>query len=494
MASIIPAGDLNKPAPPLNTITTTTTAAGQLSPHHPHSGTRDQRRPSTNTRLVIDLSIYAARFPVLPPTRPPSRRAAVLAAMLHLFRPMRQLVAARLPILRPLAPSTLASPSPASQALTLQRVSVHRQKYGSRANRFLAAAAFTYCAYTIYDRIILGPIADYLDSEDESPSAGEEMEEGDVMGLFIPIPLTIKACEPQPYAEGREGDSSAKDVDRSRFSLQGPPEYEQTGFFISLDFIGIGDRMVESDTAKLTERVFWPAPIALSSWAFLKTLVKEQTSRVGRFIGLDVAGDEPAGARVVEMVSPPTSSSDMPASQQAASSSNTDLQKAIDRIRQQATKRPEEVKDPRSMGSPVSSASSTQNSPNAPNAPSSPTSPGKEAAAAAASGGTATTSSGDKGERPSNDRFPGEGDVRSFIGNGPWQAFFKKLKETYKPIRLDPPRGCVLVSGLVEIDTPKAIVIIDVFAWYDPKRKTYDERSMHMSLRRMQFKRQAPLR
>ncbi|TAQ90106.1 hypothetical protein B7494_g1516, partial [Chlorociboria aeruginascens] len=57
-------------------------------------------------------------------------------------------------------------------------------------------------------------------------------------------------------------------------------------------------------------------------------------------------------------------------------------------------------------------------------------------------------------------------------------AFKAKLQQTWKPASSYPPRGCVMVSGLVELDAPRAWLVFDVKAAWDPKIKSYDYRSM----------------
>lgn len=68
-----------------------------------------------------------------------------------------------------------------------------------------------------------------------------------------------------------------------------------------------------------------------------------------------------------------------------------------------------------------------------------------------------------------------------------------KFVQLWKPARPYPPRGCLLVSGLVEVDAPVAWLVFDVRAHWDPKTKSYDEKSLVVALRRYQPKKQAPL-
>jgi len=69
----------------------------------------------------------------------------------------------------------------------------------------------------------------------------------------------------------------------------------------------------------------------------------------------------------------------------------------------------------------------------------------------------------------------------------------RKFGQMWKPARPYPPRGCVTVSGLVEVDAPLAWLVFDVRAHWDPKTKAYDEKSLILQLRRYQPKKQSPL-
>ncbi len=75
----------------------------------------------------------------------------------------------------------------------------------------------------------------------------------------------------------------------------------------------------------------------------------------------------------------------------------------------------------------------------------------------------------------------------------PIMAFKTKLAQTWRPAPNYPPKGSILVSGMVELDSPKAWLVFDVKAAWDPKTKEYDPRSMHLQLRRLQPKKQAPV-
>ena len=83
--------------------------------------------------------------------------------------------------------------------------------------------------------------------------------------------------------------------------------------------------------------------------------------------------------------------------------------------------------------------------------------------------------------------FPGHDTLRSAT-TGPWQAFKKRYSQLWRPMRDFPPSGSVLVTGLVELEGSKAYVLIDVFAWWDPKEKKIDPRSTYLQVRQVRPK------
>lgn len=76
--------------------------------------------------------------------------------------------------------------------------------------------------------------------------------------------------------------------------------------------------------------------------------------------------------------------------------------------------------------------------------------------------------------------------------SGPLAAFKSTYARSWTEAVSHPPRGCVIVSGLVEIETPKAFLVFDVLAHWDPRTKSYDMGSQVVALRRIQPKKQSP--
>jgi len=71
-------------------------------------------------------------------------------------------------------------------------------------------------------------------------------------------------------------------------------------------------------------------------------------------------------------------------------------------------------------------------------------------------------------------------------------TFKSKVMQTWRPAMTYPPRGSILVGGLVELEAPKAYLVFDVRAAWDPQTQDFDPMSMFLQLRRFQWKAQSP--
>jgi hypothetical protein len=272
------------------------------------------------------------------------------------------------------------------------------------------------------------------------------------------------------------------DVD---YPYSAPAVYQRSGYaFVVAPYVGgdgianTGDSILITDEAlewvsmpcdpwlaRQLEHIMWPKPSALGSWAFGTETAKETVQEIARYFGFGPGGPSSQ--------TPPNSASPPP----LPSSPSPEVQKALQRIRQETTKRPEEVKDPGSM-TPSARAS--------PSAPSTPHDKGI--------GSPDNTASGQSKEETSGENSRAAELILSLPGLQPW----KRFKETYVrergTITTPPPRGSITVSGLVELETPKAFVLIDILTWYDPKTNSFAPHSTRLYLRRVAEKRQHALR
>jgi hypothetical protein len=326
--------------------------------------------------------------------------------------------------------------------------------------------------------------------------------------VFIPLPLTTKKYPPQPYsrrdpewqafiklsndrelqrrirdhvaqivldAASRNPVLTAKvgkimgvgrcwmDID---YPYMAPPVYERTGILVTDDAMALVTMPYDSWVAKQMERVLWPKPLALGFWALGTATVKQTTLEVARYFGF--ASEEPRRAQK------PTNPATPPP---LPSGPGPEVQKALQQIRQQATRRPEEVNDPGSMSSSASAPSAPSSAPRDKPMPV----PDKP------------TLGQNKQDTPDQKSWLQEM-VLSVATSQPW----KQLKQTYsreqRPFKADPPRGSVCVSGLVELETSKSYVVLDVMTYYDPKTNARAPGTTAIYFRKIRAKQQTPLR
>lgn len=212
----------------------------------------------------------------------------------------------------------------------------------------------------------------------------------------------------------------------------------------------------------------------LSTWAFAGTLLKQNIVDLAKMFGY-----EPKNSVVVSNQQRASAIPDGPPP--LPPSNRPDIQRAVQRIKQQATSRPEEVKDPRAM------ASQNQQTPDGGPPPGPPAGTGR-------SGPYSGGKDGEPGRAsPLEGLFPGQDKLKE-LTSVPWKEFRRKLWSTWKPRSEPPPRGCVFVTGLVELESSTATAVVDVYSWFDPKLKGFDGRHVILTIRIIQQKQQRPLR
>ncbi|KAG9231906.1 hypothetical protein BJ875DRAFT_381899 [Amylocarpus encephaloides] len=336
-----------------------------------------------------------------------------------------------------------------------------------------------YICKSMFDWLVLDP----LGREGEQVLAAEPEEDlGEDKPIFIPFPGTTKELKPKPYRgadpewqefvkfskdrplQKRVRDDLAQyirqvaektptvalrvgkglkirrcwlDVD---FPPHPPPEFERSGIEISDDAISWVTMPVDSLTVFRTRRALWPSPLMVSFWSFGKALAAEEIRRVVGMLGYQ------------------------PQRTQSAS-----IDQLLSRQRQ--------ITKPISKDGPAEPAGGT------------PTSALKlPSPVPVNSTGKAPEDADDFSEKA---RRMEEALAQRFVR--PLVAFKTKLGQTWRRVPNYPPRGSILISGMVEMESPKAYLVFDVKAAWDPKTKSYDTTSMHLGLRRFQWKAQGPL-
>jgi len=213
---------------------------------------------------------------------------------------------------------------------------------------------------------------------------------------------------------------------------------------------------MEPFAVKFLQRVLWPTAIVQSFWTLGAVIAKQRAREVARLFGVEL---NTKGPELDGYVPLPTTHS--PA-----------IQKAIDRMRRNATNSPDQV---------GKSGSVALNDPATPREKS----PRR----------TGNLPTNPKNQQPTNGNLWVKGGASRADGSPPtaWELFMAKYFQRWKPIELEPPRGSIAFSGLVELETERCWLVIDVFAWYNPKTKDFDPDSQMIRMRRVQDKYQRPL-
>ncbi|KUJ08902.1 uncharacterized protein LY89DRAFT_599142 [Mollisia scopiformis] len=341
-----------------------------------------------------------------------------------------------------------------------------------------------YVCWNVYSRVILDPLdRAVVETLDSLPEEEDEEEE---KPFFIPFPGTTRQLKPVPYKgsdpEWQEFIKFSKDQKLAQkvreeladfvqqvaskhpllkircgtgfklrrfwldvdFPQHAPPQFERSGIEISDEYIAIAKQPVDSLVVFRIRQALWPTALFQSTWSFLKVMVNDDAKYIAQKLGF-------------KPTKPPPS------------------------IEQIVTKHQQMFKGPPQLPTKDGPSPTTQPPVLGDGAQTITSPPGR----------------GDKsplaGQKPEEVDIGSAGMALHAHFFRPIMAFKAKLAQTWRPAPNFPPRGSILISGLVELDTPKAWLVFDVKAAWDPKTRTYDPRSMHVQLRRMQLKKQGPV-
>ena len=213
----------------------------------------------------------------------------------------------------------------------------------------------------------------------------------------------------------------------------------------------------DPSTAQMLARVLWPSPIALGVWAFGTSMVKQQARQVADFLGFGIGSGNPNSAHAQ---SSPGATPALP------SSPVPEFQKALERLRQGTTRRPEEANNPGSMASSAGAAPSAA----------------REDKPAAGQSGRTENGPGLAGKEGSRNPSP----ANAVVSSQPWKRLVEAYGKKRTPMRPDPTTGSVLVSGMVELRTGRVSVVVDLWGWYDPKIKAHSPGTVHLFVRKIE--------
>ncbi|KAI0137703.1 hypothetical protein F4776DRAFT_104870 [Hypoxylon sp. NC0597] len=416
-------------------------------------------------------------------------------------------------------PFTLAtrvhgSSTPAPQVIQVHRVKIRRRWFKPR-NIIFAGCAYYFC-YQIYKSSVFGTLSAWLDEQERqlTKDEREELEEELLEPIFIPLPLTTRLVASEPYKSTDPEWKAFIRVNKNRelvrniqsglaelvrkaaaqspvlvqrcggdmklgkywldiqYPLRPPPTFVRKGLTLGDDGIYITEEPIDTTTALRIRRALWPSTLTLSLWSFSGALLKQNALKFAQLLGY-----EPNPAP------------------------NPSLQQAMEKVHQKLKNpKPEpDAKAPSSLPSAKTQAADGSSTDSA-----SPVEKRSSNPSPAPGSSTATPGSGvsspvpiiptAEGGKPKSARdIYGIKTTREHTSE-PWRAFTQKFVQTWRPIPDLPPRGSIYVSGLVEITTSRALITVDVSAFWDPKTEKFDLKNANFRLRTLRMRTQTPMR
>lgn len=343
----------------------------------------------------------------------------------------------------------------------------------------------TFLCWNIYSSTVLSPLIRHVEREyaslspKERKELEEEMDETDD-SIFIAFPFTTNKVIPKPYLgsdpEWHQFIQISKDKDLQErirvdladhvkfnverlamhrlgtnarlrrywldidFPYRPAPTYEHSGVLVDDMGITWATEPVDSETVFRLRKILWPVAVAQSTWAFTTAMVAQHWAEVRRVMGYQPPpGTHTTPRSPIEAITQPK----LPGNRRQTPDGTPD---------EPASNAVSKTTDPRQAGEPRS-------------------------------GGRTNFL---------KDSMSSQVDGVREMSSGPFMEFRKMLHRTWKPIRQHPPRGCIMVSGFVEIETTRGFVVADVVSHWNPKTQKFDSKSMQIQVRRIQMKVQAP--
>ncbi|KAI0446412.1 hypothetical protein F4803DRAFT_503452 [Xylaria telfairii] len=383
-------------------------------------------------------------------------------------------------------------------------VRIHRVKFKRKRpsiSKFLAWGVMIYVSHEILLRG-LETLLDEVES-DMTDEERRELEEEAELPFFIPFPGFTQMVEPLPYRGSdpewqayvkvsRDGQlllsirSSlaetacravakhpvltsrwGKDPGISKYwldvlyPLKPPPTFVRQGLSLGGgDGITWTKQPVDSAAVFWTRQALWPSAVSLSAWSFVSALVTQNAMNFAKFLGYETQRD-PA----------------------------TSMQQAIDRLQQQIKKQPgKSTTVPPPLPSQGRAGDGSTASPLPP--------VDERAAGSTRTPETMGTGAGVDNALPTVPKAKDMYVIRTAREHtsGPWNNFVNSLAKKWRAPPAYPPRGSLRVSGLVEIETSRALLVVDCVGWWDPQTKKFDPKTLSLSLRAVRPKVQSPLR
>jgi len=379
-----------------------------------------------------------------------------------------------------------------------------------------------YGCYSIYSKLVMGKLDDFLKDElasmtpeerkelvKKSDKTGHGAEEGADDIISIPLPFTTRAVKQPPYA-GNSPEWKAfvalsrdtklrakmendvcnvvqrllqnspvitmrlgKDLRVSRKMLsfnyppRPPPVYMRMCFVVDDDAITVAERPIHPWVQTKIMHALWPSALAMSLWTFSGALLQQNMDAAARLLGLESSGQ-----------------------------SNITL--SVDQVDRKLKE--------------IVSNNKAFSSPNLPTTPDSKSE--TSASGSSPPGNPDTTTSREKTTEPTTNAVdrPLPSDPSTLSDkvlsardlhvikmtqehtSGPWSKFKHSLVTRWKTRQIClPSPGSVAITGLISYEAPHAYVTCEVMIWYNAVSKQYEMRSSQVRVKEIMPKRQSPL-
>lgn len=266
------------------------------------------------------------------------------------------------------------------------------------------------------------------------------------------------------------------------YPLRPPPTFERQVICWDDDGLSVVTQPVDSDVAFKLQRTLMPTAMTLSMWSFSMTLAQHHYSSIAKYFGVQPKEDQEQSVQQVLdrmrqhiVKGTPPKASGMTSDPTTLSPKPTESkdEKAVSPTRRQTAD-----------GSPTDDSTTSQTPEDA-----TPDGSGGSRFPGAVSPFSKSQETPEK--RPSAKDIHGVREVSEHTV-GAWQALRQKWKQVWKPRRPYPPRGSVHFAGLVEVASPKASLVIDVSAWFDPKTNSIDGKTLSLALRAIRPRQMSP--
>lgn len=210
----------------------------------------------------------------------------------------------------------------------------------------------------------------------------------------------------------------------------------------------------------MLHNVLWPAPLASALWQYTKTVTGQGFSR---FFGIDGTPTAPTASGGVIIVAGPD---------ERRSHVSLPVKRQI-------------------PGSTTTGTSSTEQGKHVPSQPGDTDQTASRSSDTRKDGGA--TGEDNKALGPSQSKLldiaRAPVDLLRDMSPTAWDQLVFQVRSIWARGRRQPPRGCVQMYGLMQVETSKAHVVLDVIGWYDPKVQKFDKPSLYIGLREQTMKR-----